>query len=178
MLSTWARVHSTLRWQGASKAILYQAINSIALPSLLWGLEAFPINTNVILKVHSAFLSVIRAIFKIPYCPNHEVWIGVRSHINSLFRTEKLRAPAIELYHRQEKLYLFLQKRPQFDLHNIMSWRNLSWLQSLSRKARPSRKLTGTPPRQLEQELQGRTKFSCRFRALMYAERHCVAPFN
>ena len=154
-----------------------QAANAVALPSLLWGLEAFPVNTNTLLKLQTLYLPVLRSIFGKKSQGLVDEWIQLRSTIRQYFRMGSLVAPAIFLYKRQEGVYRFLRSRPAFDLWQMMQWRGSTWLQQQSRRTRPARASSGTPPRQYESEFTMREGYSLDFRALQYAQRHSALPF-
>ena len=177
MLGKWGFMQRTLRTCSASTAISLQAAVAVALPSLLWAMETHPITGNVILKMHSCFLVVLRSLF--PKCGKYDEqqWIYMHSRIRSWFREGKLISPACFLYKRQETLYKFLKARPEFDLNLLMDWRSNAWLASKSRSTRPARRFPGSPPKQLESEFHMREGYSLDFRALSYAQRFNAAPF-
>ena len=178
MLAIWGRLQRSMKTSGASYAMLMKAANTVALPSLLWSIQAFPITTNVILKIQTTYMTILRSIFGSRSRSFGENWILMHSFIKNKFRLGILVSPAMEIYRQQEKLHMFLQANQSFDLNYLMKWRSVSWLSNLSRVNRPSRPISGSPPRQLEQEFLERTEYSTNFRALKYAERHSALPFG
>ena len=162
---------------GASRAVMIKAANTVALPSLMWALEAYPMTTNCLLKLQTCFMKVLRTIF-ICHIPNpKDNWISRHQWIRSYIRKGLIESPAMILYQRQERLYLFLQSHATYDMNLLLQWRNLAWLNQLDRRSRPSRRISGTPPRSLELEFLDRHTYSVKFRALRYSEIHCVMPF-
>ena len=175
MQASWGQLHRSLRSSGASRAVVLKAVNAVALPSLLWSLQAYPITGNAVLKLQSEYLPVLRSIFGSKNRAYNSNWIYLHSFIKQQFRDGTLRSPVVELYRAQERLHTFLQTNPEFDLHLLMGWRSNSWLSGLARSQRPVRRSSGTPPRQLDSEFLGRAGFSMSFRANQYAE-HFQAP--
>ena len=178
MLAKWGKLKRVLQRSGASKAIFLKAAATVALPSLVWALETHPITGNILIKLQSFVLVVMRSLFNQCNFHHRDSWILMHSQIRTWFRDGQIISPACLLYKKQEKLHLFLCERPRFDLNNIMDWRCCSWLEGKSRRTRPVGRLSGTPPRPLELEFLHRDKYSLEFRALQYAKRHDVLPFG
>ena len=110
MLTVWGKLHRALRSSGASRDIQIKAANVVALPSLLWTLHAFPITTNILLKLQSMFLPVFRSIFGNRSANIGSNWILLHSFIRQQFNQGILISPAMELYKQQEKLALISEE--------------------------------------------------------------------
>ena len=178
LAAAWAPMRKSLRTKGLPKQTILKAFNSIAIPSILWAMESFPIVTNVLMTIHTMLLPHLRRIVGFQDSHVHEEWLRVHRHIRQLYCSELILSPAMCLYKRQEQLHNFILARESFDLSALMSWRSNSWVKGLSRRARPSRSRPGAPPKQLEVEFEDRELGSVDFRASRYAQRHSVAPFS
>ena len=177
MLASWGSMRTTLSRKGANRSHLCKAADAVALPAYLWAIEIFPITTNVLMRLVSDYLVVLRMIVGRVSPHDREKWIHVHSVIKQLYRDGKLQSPVVRTYYAQERLYRFLQNRPAFDLHKLMNWRSNQWLSTVSRRSRPSRARPGNPPKQLESEFLHREEFSVFFRAHKYADNLAMPPF-
>ena len=105
-------------------------------------------------------------------------WRAMYRDMQELYIRGHIRACAVQVYHSQEHLYKFLQQRPTFDLNAILQWRSVDSIKGLSRRARPTRAISGRPPRTLYEDLTNRSSHSVFFRALMYASDLEAEPFK
>ena len=179
MAVVWGIAQRKLRAKGASRRLMLSAFAAIALPCFLWGVESFPLTSNILMKLESMLLPHLRNLlgFQNQGLDLHTAWCNIHREIKQLYFLDKLPSPALMVYRQQETLYKFLKQRPDFLLHKLMRWRSNKWVQQTTRQTRPARARSGAPPRQLEEEFMSRTRFTLRFRAFRYASQHKVAPF-
>lgn len=119
----------------------FHLIRRIYVPSLLWGLAAFPITQRHILEIQK----LIKKMFRLLVAPtrfagNLQLWWATSGSFPQAFYTRCPReAPFALLVAEFKALNAFVHSNRGALLKSLLAWRSSSWLRSHGPRGRPTR---------------------------------------